>query len=60
MPETQAERKLATVLFVDLTGFTALAASLDPEDVFSFIRPTMLDLKKITEAHGGNRARDPG
>lgn len=53
MPEKQAERKLATVLFVDLTGFTALAASLDPEDVFSFIRPTMLDLKGIAEAHGG-------
>jgi class 3 adenylate cyclase/tetratricopeptide (TPR) repeat protein len=53
VPETQAERKLATVLFVDLTGFTALAASLDPEDVFSFIRPTMLDLKQIAEAHGG-------
>ncbi len=52
MPETQAERKLATVLFVDLTGFTALAASLDPEDVFSLIRPTMLDLKQIAEAHG--------
>jgi class 3 adenylate cyclase/tetratricopeptide (TPR) repeat protein len=53
VPETQAERKLATVLFVDLTGFTAIAASLDPEDVFSFIRPTMLDLKQIAEAHGG-------
>ena len=53
MPEAQAERKLATVLFVDLTGFTALAAALDPEDVFSFIRPTMLDLKQIAEAHGG-------
>ena len=29
----QGERKLVTVLFVDVSGFTALSEKLDPEDV---------------------------
>ena len=53
MPETRGERKLVTLLFTDLTGYTALAASLDPEEVFSFIRPTLADLQRVVEDHGG-------
>ncbi|MGZ5306763.1 MAG: ATP-binding protein [Actinomycetota bacterium] len=53
MPDTRAERKLVTLLFTDLTGYTALAASLDPEEVFSFIRPTLADLQRVVEDHGG-------
>ena len=29
----EGERKLVTVLFVDVSGFTALSETLDPEDV---------------------------
>ncbi|MGH2540250.1 MAG: ATP-binding protein [Actinomycetota bacterium] len=53
MSETRGERKLVTLLFTDLTGYTALAASLDPEEVFSFIRPTIADLQRVIEDHGG-------
>jgi class 3 adenylate cyclase/tetratricopeptide (TPR) repeat protein len=47
------ERKLVTLLFADLTGYTALASSLDPEEVYGFIRPGMLSLQRIVEGFGG-------
>ncbi|MGH2595988.1 MAG: ATP-binding protein [Actinomycetota bacterium] len=53
MPDTRGERKLVTLLFADLTGYTALAASLDPEEVFALIRPTLADLQRVVEEHGG-------
>ncbi|HEY5906005.1 MAG TPA: adenylate/guanylate cyclase domain-containing protein, partial [Actinomycetota bacterium] len=53
MTGTRGERKLVTLLFSDLTGYTALAASLDPEEVFSFIRPTIAELQRVVEDHGG-------
>jgi class 3 adenylate cyclase/tetratricopeptide (TPR) repeat protein len=53
VPDIRGERKLVTLLFTDLTGYTALAASLDPEEVFSFIRPTLADLQRVVEDHGG-------
>jgi predicted ATPase/class 3 adenylate cyclase len=34
----EGERKQVTVLFVDVAGFTAMSASLDPEDVHSIMR----------------------
>ena len=34
-----SERKLVTVVFADLSGFTALASSLDPEEVYAVTRP---------------------
>jgi len=48
------ERKLVTLLFADLTGYTALAASLDPEEVYGFIRPTLRQLQQIVEDFGGS------
>jgi class 3 adenylate cyclase/tetratricopeptide (TPR) repeat protein len=41
------------VLFADLTGYTALAASLDPEEVYRFLRPAMRELQRIVEGFGG-------
>lgn len=41
------------VLFADLTGYTALAASLDPEDVYGSLRPGMLELQRVVEGFGG-------
>ena len=32
-PETEGERKHATVLFADLSGYTAMTERLDPEEV---------------------------
>ncbi|MGH2462069.1 MAG: AAA family ATPase, partial [Candidatus Limnocylindria bacterium] len=53
-PAIRGERKLVTLLFADLTGYTALAARLDPEDVYSFVRPAMTDLRLIVEGFGGS------
>jgi class 3 adenylate cyclase len=51
--QTRGERKLVSVLFVDLTGYTALSASLDPEEVYRFLRPGIVALQRIVEGHGG-------
>ena len=37
--EPRRERKVVTVLFCDLVGFTSQAESLDPEDVEAILRP---------------------
>jgi len=47
------ERKLVTLLFADLTGFTSLASSLDPEEVYALVRPGLTALERIVEEHGG-------
>ena len=52
-PQTRPERKIVTVLFADLAGYTSLAESLDPEDVFGAVRPWMTELRLIVEDHGG-------
>ena len=49
----RGERKLVTMLFADLSGYTALAESLDPEEVYGFLRPTMGELQAIVESYGG-------
>ena len=38
-PERREERKVVTVLFADLVGFTARAEQLDPEDVAALLAP---------------------
>src|SRR6187431_2606473 len=47
------ERKVVTVLFCDLVGFTAKAESLDPEDVDAFLRPYHDRVRSELERHGG-------
>ena len=49
----QRERKVVTVLFADLVGFTARAESLDPEDVDAILRPYHDRLRSELERHGG-------
>ena len=38
LPEVESERKHLTVLFSDLSGYTAMTERLDPEDVKEIIR----------------------
>jgi class 3 adenylate cyclase len=38
-PAARAERKILTVLFADLVGFTSRAEQLDPEDVQAVLAP---------------------
>lgn len=47
------ERRLATVLFADVQGFTALAESLDSEAVSYLIKGIWERLDKAIESHGG-------
>jgi class 3 adenylate cyclase len=47
------ERKIITVLFCDLVGFTALSDQADPEDVRARIRPYHARLRTEIERYGG-------
>jgi class 3 adenylate cyclase len=49
----EEERKVVTVLFADLVGFTSRAERLDPEDVRAFLSPYFARVRKEIEACGG-------
>jgi class 3 adenylate cyclase/tetratricopeptide (TPR) repeat protein len=51
--EPHRERKVVTVLFADLVGFTARAEELDPEDVEAILRPYHAGLRTELERFGG-------
>jgi len=48
------ERKIVSVLFVDLVGFTARSDHADPEDVQATLRPYHALLKREIERFGGS------
>ncbi|HET8894246.1 MAG TPA: AAA family ATPase [Gaiellaceae bacterium] len=47
------ERKVVTVLFTDLVGFTGRAEELDPEDVRAMLSPYYARLREQIEQRGG-------
>ena len=47
------ERKIVTVLFVDVSGFTALAEKLDPEDVRVLINDCFKHLVPVVQKYEG-------
>jgi class 3 adenylate cyclase len=47
------ERKVVTVLFADLAGFTSRAEAMDPEDVAALLDPYHARLKSELERFGG-------
>ena len=51
--EAREERKIVTVLFADLVGFTARAERLDPEDVRAILNQYHARLREEIEAFGG-------
>jgi class 3 adenylate cyclase len=51
--EAREERKIVTVLFADLVGFTARADGRDPEDVRAILRPYHGRVRAEIEAFGG-------
>src|SRR6266513_1574671 len=53
MTGPRRERKIVTVLFADLVGFTARAETMDPEDVEAILRPYHERLRSELERHGG-------
>jgi class 3 adenylate cyclase len=52
-PEGIEERKVVTILFADLVGFTSRAERLDPEDVRDLLSHYYNRLRSELEAHGG-------
>jgi class 3 adenylate cyclase/tetratricopeptide (TPR) repeat protein len=52
-PAVQEERKIVSVLFCDLVGFTAASEQQDPEDVRARIRPYHARLRQEIERYGG-------
>jgi class 3 adenylate cyclase/tetratricopeptide (TPR) repeat protein len=50
---TREERKVVTVLFADLVGFTSRAEQLDPEDVRAVLEPYHARLRTELERRGG-------
>jgi class 3 adenylate cyclase len=47
------ERRIVSVLFVDLVGFTSRAEALDPEDVREFLKPYHEHVRTELERFGG-------
>jgi class 3 adenylate cyclase len=52
-PSLSEERKIVTVLFVDLVGFTARSEQLDPEDVRAIQAPYFARVRTAIESFGG-------
>ena len=49
----EADRRLVTVLFADVTGFTSLSERLDAEDVRAFQNDLFTMLAEVIEEYGG-------
>jgi class 3 adenylate cyclase len=47
-------RRQVAVLFADLSGFTRLVESVDPEMVYELVRPLMDELVSLVRAHVGD------
>jgi class 3 adenylate cyclase len=52
-PEPRKERRLVSVVFVDLVGFTGRAEKLDPEDVQAVLEPYRDAARSELESFGG-------
>jgi class 3 adenylate cyclase len=52
-PPSYEERKVVTVLFADLVGFTSRAEQMDPEDVRALLSPFYARLRSELERFGG-------
>jgi class 3 adenylate cyclase/tetratricopeptide (TPR) repeat protein len=47
------ERKVVSILFCDLVGFTAASENADPEDVEARLRPYLEQVQEVLQRHGG-------
>lgn len=56
----EPERRLVSVVFADLTGFTAASGERDPEEVHALLSPVMSRLEVIVESHGGRVVKTMG
>jgi class 3 adenylate cyclase/tetratricopeptide (TPR) repeat protein len=58
-PTTQ-QRKLATILFMDIAGHTALTVALDPEEQMAVVDPAIARMAAQVDEYGGHVARYQG
>ncbi|MEM7028362.1 MAG: adenylate/guanylate cyclase domain-containing protein [Chloroflexota bacterium] len=49
----KGERKIVTVVFADISGFTALSEKLDPEEVRSLINACFVELGQVIHRYDG-------
>ena len=56
-PETEGERKHATVLFADLSGYTAMTERLDPEEVKAIMGHIFEEIAQVVEKYEGTVER---
>lgn len=59
-PPTTRTRKVVTVLFADVIGFTTLAEQLDPEPLHEVMERWFADADAAIERHGGHIAKHIG
>ena len=52
-PSLTSERNWVTILFVDISGFTSLAETMDPEAVRNLVNACFDHLVPVTEKYGG-------
>jgi adenylate cyclase len=48
-----SSRRLLTVLFADIRGFTALSEKLEPEEVAAMLREYLTEMTEVVFEHGG-------
>lgn len=60
MLERLEERRFLTILFADISGFTKLSRSLDPEDVREIVNICFGSLNKIITKYGGTTHKYEG
>ncbi len=51
---TESERRFATVVFADISGFTSMSERMDPEDVTTIMNGCFDVLEDAVTAHGGH------
>ena len=49
----ESERRLTTVLFADISGFTAMSEKMDPEEVTVLMNRCFLMMERVIEKYGG-------
>jgi class 3 adenylate cyclase/predicted ATPase len=49
----ESERRLATILFADLVGYTSLAETMDPEEVHALLDLIFSQFEKVIKEKGG-------
>lgn len=54
IPPQESERRVATILFADISGFTAMSEQLDAEEVTAIMNDCFKMMGAVIEANGGH------